>query len=763
MIKKIQKIKEYGIFRDFSWNSALPEFSKVNLFYGLNGSGKSTLATIFDDIKKKEQKYYDGYFKLQDDETGEIVSSNLDSLEMNLYVFNMHFVEDNIGEFSQLKGIVYISEQNKEAKEALELLKKEKKKLDEKFGKLKSEYNSASKTVDKTYASIAKTIKEEFHVIGGLGNKYSNYTKTSFQHAIEQHREFLKERHEIKEIISQIDNLKLVLKDEIKNTIVCSVSEIDGEKFKRDVELLKKLLTTTLKDKLKENIRDDIFSWLEEGYRIHKSSTTCQYCGNIISKERQAYLDNVFNDEMSSLQEGLSNLKTQFSDYLIAELTLIESNFYGFKQSEFTELLEQYRRLRTEINLNISSIINKIILKQSNPFDQQQFELDPQFYEDIDKFNILIGRIDELIKQNNEFSQQFTQRQRKAVDELEKLFVYLNYHQHNISGLLAKCNQAAKNLGDCEVEQSINAKSILEREKELTDVIKAGAEFNTLLSKFLGRDDLQLKYDETSKGYKIIRKESGLSANHLSEGEKTAIAFIYFLTKVQENGNDIKNSIIIFDDPISSFDSNHLFNAYSFIVTYFSNCKQLFILTHNFNFFKLVRKKYKPSTMYLIECEYVDRAGQKVRSSKIVELPKSIKQASSEYYYLFEKIYKFHQDYTAETVIELNDYMQMANTCRKVIESFSSFKIQNVSDLSQKIKGLYKCGRPDGYELTSEEHSECEKIYRFVNSFSHESVFEDSGETDIIFGELDSIVASVLNLIERADKDHYAALIKSIL
>lgn len=762
MIKKIQKIKDYGVFRDFAWSNALPDFGKVNLFYGLNGSGKSTLATIFDDIKNKEQKYYNGYFKLQDDEIGEIVSTNLADLESNLYVFNMHFVEDNIGEFSQLKGIVYISEKNKEAKEALELLKKEKNRLDEKYGKLKREEESASKILDRTYITIAKTIKEEFHIIGGLGNKFSNYTKAIFQHAVEKHYEFLKEQHDIKEILSKIAQLKLVLKEEIKNPIVLNLNKIDSEKFDADFELLKKLLATTLKDKLKENISDDIFSWLEEGYRIHQSSSICQYCGNIISKERQTYLDNIFNDEMHSLQEKLKNLKERFLDYEVVDLTLMESDLYSSLQSKYVELLKQYRELKAKINLFISSAIDKINLKQSNPFDQQCIELDLDISSIILKFNIVIKDITELINQNNAFSQQFTQTQCKAVDEIEKLYVYSNYYQHNISGLISKYNQAAKNLGACEVEQKRNSDFILERERELTDVIKAGVEFNTLLAKFLGRDDLQLKYDEILKGYKIIRKESGLSAKQLSEGEKTAIAFIYFLTKVQENGNDIKNSVVVFDDPISSFDSNHLFNAYSFIVTYFSNCKQLFVLTHNFNFFKLVRKKYKPSTMYLIECEYAVRNDQKVRSSKIVELPKSIKQASSEYNYLFEKIYRFHQNYTAETTIELNDYMQMANTCRKVIESFSSFKIQSVSDLSQKLNGLYKCGRPDGYELTLEERNECEKIYRFVNAFSHESVFEDSGETDIIFGEMNSIVVCILRLIERADKDHYFALIKSI-
>ena len=126
MLTKVAKIKDYGIFRDFSWDSSLKPFKKVNLFYGLNGSGKSTFSSIFYDIWKKELIQFPGYFKVEDDQLGNIESTMLNSISKNIYVFNSQFIQDNIGEYSNLKGIVYISEQNKDAKEALDALKKEK-------------------------------------------------------------------------------------------------------------------------------------------------------------------------------------------------------------------------------------------------------------------------------------------------------------------------------------------------------------------------------------------------------------------------------------------------------------------------------------------------------------------------------------------------------------------------------------------------------------------------------------------------------------
>ena len=85
-----------------------------------------------------------------------------------------------------------------------------------------------------------------------------------------------------------------------------------------------------------------------------------------------------------------------------------------------------------------------------------------------------------------------------------------------------------------------------------------------------------------------------------------------------------------------------------------------------------------------------------------------------------------------------------------------------MNDLSQKLNNLYKCNRGEDYKLSGEELAEAERIYRFINNFSHECVFEETDETDLVFGELYDIVDRILSLIKRTDPDHYTAMIKSI-
>ena len=53
MIRKILKLKNFGIFRDFIWKTELSDFKKFNLIYGWNKSGKTTISRVFASCEKK--------------------------------------------------------------------------------------------------------------------------------------------------------------------------------------------------------------------------------------------------------------------------------------------------------------------------------------------------------------------------------------------------------------------------------------------------------------------------------------------------------------------------------------------------------------------------------------------------------------------------------------------------------------------------------------------------------------------------------------
>ena len=122
MIKSISKLKNFGIFQDYSPNADLLGFNRYNLFYGWNGSGKSTLSSLFECIERKEQspEYALSEWNIEI-EGGQITHSNTNANSLNIRVFNKNFIEKNIfTPNDKIKGIVYISEEQSNDKKTLE-------------------------------------------------------------------------------------------------------------------------------------------------------------------------------------------------------------------------------------------------------------------------------------------------------------------------------------------------------------------------------------------------------------------------------------------------------------------------------------------------------------------------------------------------------------------------------------------------------------------------------------------------------------------
>lgn len=125
------------------------------------------------------------------------------------------------------------------------------------------------------------------------------------------------------------------------------------------------------------------------------------------------------------------------------------------------------------------------------------------------------------------------------------------------------------------------------------------------------------------RNYEVIRTDTEQVADHLSEGEKNFIAFMYFQQQVfgKKTADDIKQKIVVIDDPVSSMDSSTLFVVGAQVRNMIEICrnnannrnpvasqnfiKQIFILTHNPYFHRDVTypyvKRYEFASYYLIQ------------------------------------------------------------------------------------------------------------------------------------------------------------------
>jgi len=134
-------------------------------------------------------------------------------------------------------------------------------------------------------------------------------------------------------------------------------------------------------------------------------------------------------------------------------------------------------------------------------------------------------------------------------------------------------------------------------EKQTTSVQPTIDGINQLLAAF-GFQGFKLAKGESGTSYKLIRSDDTDAKATLSEGEKAFVTFLYFyhLLKGSESDSGMTtNRIVVFDDPVSSLDSDILFIVGSLIKGLFEevragtgHIKQIFILTHNVYFHKEV-------------------------------------------------------------------------------------------------------------------------------------------------------------------------------
>lgn len=187
--------------------------------------------------------------------------------------------------------------------------------------------------------------------------------------------------------------------------------------------------------------------------------------------------------------------------------------------------------------------------------------------------------------------------------------------------------------------------------------------------------------DGVENVYEIVR-ENGTVAENLSEGERNFIAFLYFYHRVRGsmNSEELKEKIVVIDDPVSSMDSTALFLVSAIVREMINVCrnnteylnpqvpgdyiKQLFILTHNVYFHREVT--YQQVGYYNCTSFYMIRKNDNVSTVKLCK--RQNKEIPSE-----EENYNPVQNSYAALWDELRDLhstIPALNVMRRILEYY---------------------------------------------------------------------------------------------
>lgn len=748
MVNNISEIKKFGVFQDYKKN--ISDFSKFNLFYGWNGSGKSTLSALFNcmAIKKVGERFSNSEFKIQLSSGEYITNENIGDISEKIFVFNEDFINQNIDWNDTVKSILMISEEKIEERKRLEELLKTLKNKKVDLQKETNNLNRDNKSIEKMLTDIAKNIKIQFTTLNTSDTYYINYNKAKLKTILEN-----KALDYSKDILGDEEILKVkdIIKPQKKERINIEIKEIDISELSKFIDNINRILgTTVVSNTIQELLEDsNLAKWIENGIELHdmESNKQCKFCGNILNENRLNQLNSHFNDNFKVFQGEINLVDKQIEELIDSlDYSMDVNNFYDEFKPEAIKIRELINNIVKNIVVELKKLKNELEQKRQNPF----IEIEGVIYnfKILNEYNEAINEFNRIVKGHNDKCDNFNNIIKVNQKKLEKHYAIKLSQESNYNTIKKNTLKYSNNI--VTLGKEINRLQA-EADKLENSIINEGIaipHFNNMLSSFLGHNEIELEFDKVKKGYKIIRKENREHAKYLSEGEKTAIAFIYFMIKLKENGNRIQDSIVVLDDPISSFDSKHIHNAYAYIKNEIEDCKQLFVLTHNFTFFKLIRdwiikknnKDKIKSRLYKIEV-----VGYTPKVSYISNIDESLEKYNSEYHYLFTRLFS----YSIKPSLSLEETFMAANTSRKLLEAFMNFK-------KPKNRKNFKVL----FDECVENNYLRERVYKFINKYSHYTPAIMGEEViDNLLAESNDVIMDVFKIYKNLDEVHFNEMI----
>lgn len=751
MITKFVKIKNCGIFQDHKWVNDLTPFNKYNLLYGWNGSGKTTLAKILRaiEIKNNTTTFQNAEFELEIADSSKIDHTSAENYPL-LRVFNQEFVAANLDLFdATTKPIVFLSEEKVEEKKLLNSSKLELQKITVEITNKISEKRQIESAIEECFKESGKAIKDFL-----LGTNYANVNHNK-SHASKIWATIKATGDDLNQYIKDDDyliqqkeyTLTNSWKDKIDIAILHKPFNLDQlQVVSDDVRNLWNIsLTSNFIERLKQN--PDINSWVAKGLQLHKdhNSLKCEFCSQQLPESRIGELENHFSEEYNQLQSKIGKQISLLQAGIRNELSDLSQYLYEEVKERYISTLNQANELIRRSNAVVNHWIEILIDKKNDPFNSNttfSSTLQP-----FTQFNGILEELNWIIQRHNQISLNHSKLAEDAKTQIENHYVAQKAKNISLQAKEIHLASVTKSISIAEEKHFKQGETIGALESALKNDTIAIDEINSNLHKFLGRKNIMLRPYEGG-GYKLLR-ENKIAVN-LSEGEKTAISLIYFMSKLKENDIKIEDSIVVFDDPISSFDSNHLFSAATFIINNCKSAKQVFVFTHNFWFFKQLRDWMKSKNKRNSEgVESIKSNFYSIQAGQILNAEKALVEPHSEYHFIFSTILRFRDSGN----MSIEDSFSIANLIRRLLEAFSSFKTAS----NAGFNAVLQLAMEKGFDTQQKE-----RIYYFLNKYSHLDRIESFDNTvEPLFEEGKNVVNDVMNLIEKLDTDHYKSMIKA--
>ncbi|MCV9933546.1 AAA family ATPase [Flavobacterium sp. LS1R47] len=625
MIHKIGRLTSIGKYRNYNATGDVA-FKKLTLFYADNGAGKTTLTSIIRSLSQNKPELIHRRLStrhttpqsaqiIQRNLTGDITHTFNQSTGWNtpfqdIEIFDIHFVNENI-----YSGFEFNEEHKKQLHQFV--IGAQGIALQQQIDK-----NKADKT-----ASRQRQEQISQQLIQLVGNNLSTDALNLFLSI---------PIVETNNIDSLITSAETILTSANANSVIQPLplllpasdinSGINFTQLAIDLEMsLQTLQNTALQtlfsehcQELADNSLQNPTNWLHWGQTYLESKRakniqdlTCPFCKQTIDNTMNIINSYTlqFNAEFNSLLERLKNhlmalQSFNLETFLLSLETTNKTNLSHtntWKQYFLSSVVPVYNIISDETILRqqLQELINTVTLKIQNPSITYTNSIANNLQISLQTISQnIISYNQQILVYNNQLTtfRLAIKTVPQAQLELDKLRRIKKRFEAPISTLCNELISQRQNLASL-----TTAYPVLMQQQEASATTFFNS-YKTQINHYLGtvfktlfriEDVVHVAprgmATQSKIGYKLTIDGQDISfdfnqntnaKDSLSEGDKSTIALAFFLSKLDID-TTINNKILVFDDPLSSFDSNRRFYTIQLIKDLFPKIKQAIILSHN--------------------------------------------------------------------------------------------------------------------------------------------------------------------------------------
>jgi wobble nucleotide-excising tRNase len=335
--------------------------------------------------------------------------------------------------------------------------------------------------------------------------------------------------------------------------------------------------------------------WVKQGITFFEMNDgDCPFCQQSAPEQLAASLTEYFDESYTRDTTAISALQSGYKlEGQRIQQTLQSAISSASRFLDVEKLKSEKSIFDSRFQLNLQHIDNKV--KEPS----QLVTLEP-LVNVLNMAKQLIADANQKIQNHNTMVANLASERTKLTNQVWAFLAKVEIdsaftkYQGDRAGIEKAISSLNLQLSTAEREKAAKEVEIVSLERSTTSIRPTVNEINRILNGF-GFRNFSIAATSANR-YRICRLDGSDVKDTLSEGERGFITFLYFYHLLKGSNSDTgmtRNRVVVFDDPVSSLDSDVLYIVSSLIKQIIDDVraekghiKQVFVLTHNVYFHK---------------------------------------------------------------------------------------------------------------------------------------------------------------------------------